>query len=188
MPPPLRKQAENLYRVFAELVRAYQFRDREGICCHGISVSQCYTLDALSEASPLTMGELAGHMHLEISTMTRVVDYLVANRLASRVTDPEDRRVCRVRISAKGRSMVSKIREELVDEHEQVLREVPAASREAVITAMSHLLHAFHQRGERSCCDGEEVCSSGPARTTPTRRPSVKTKKNTTTRRKAPAR
>ncbi len=188
MPPPLRRQAENLFRVFADLVRAYQFRDREGICCHGVSVSQCYTLDALSEAGPMTMGELAGRLHLEISTMTRVVDYLVANRLASRVADSDDRRVCRVRITAKGRSLVSRIREELIDEHEQVLREIPAESREAVVAAMSHLLCAFNGRGGQSCCETDVARSKESPPTAPKRRSIAKAKKRTETKGKTPVR
>jgi DNA-binding MarR family transcriptional regulator len=144
-------QAERLYGVFAELVRRYQFRDREEICCHGLSVSQCHTLEALYTRGPLTMGELAGDLHLEISTMTRVVDYLVANRLASRAPDSKDRRICRVRIDRKGRALISRIRDELIKEHEAVLREIPAASREAVISAMSHLLAAFTERQRRAC-------------------------------------
>ncbi len=149
MPGSLHRQAERLYRVFVDLVRAYQFRDREEICCHGLSVSQCYTLEALDMHGPMPMGELAGRLHLEISTMTRIVDYLVTNKFATRVTDADDRRVCRVQIGRKGRSLAARIRAELVKEHELVLREVPRESREAVILAMSHLLSAFEARQAR---------------------------------------
>jgi DNA-binding MarR family transcriptional regulator len=149
MSAPLGRQAEQLYQVFAELVRGYQFRDREGICCHGLSVSQCYTLEALEAQGPATMGELAGHMFLELSSMTRIVDHLVANKLARRTEDPGDRRVCRVQITRQGRALVSGIRAELVSEHELMLREIPAESRVAVISAMSHLLSAFKRRQRR---------------------------------------
>jgi len=157
MAASLHRQAERLYEVFAELVRGYQFRDRESICCHGVSVSQCYTLDALDRNGPLSMGALAAQLHVEISTMTRIVDYLVKNKLATRVTGPNDRRVCQVKISAKGRSLVATIREQLIDEHEQVLRAVPAESREAVITAMANLLAAFRQRQAHL----GELCETG---------------------------
>lgn len=145
-------QAERLYAVFSELVRAYQFRDREERCCHGLSVSQCYTLEALEGHGSMTMGELSGRMHLEISTMTRVVNYLVEEGLATRSADARDRRVCRIRISRKGKSLVSKIRGELITEHEAVLLQIPAGSREAVIRAIAHLLSAFDQRQSRSSC------------------------------------
>jgi DNA-binding MarR family transcriptional regulator len=151
MPPALSRQAERLYQAFTELVRGYQFRDREGICCHGLSVSQCYTLEALEAQGPAAMGELAGRLFLELSSMTRIVDHLVTNRLAKRSEDPRDRRVCRVQITRQGRALVSRIRGELIKEHELMLREIPAESREAVISAMSHLLSAFKQRQQRRC-------------------------------------
>ena len=162
MAASLHGQAERLYAAFAELVRGYQFRDRERICCHGVSVSQCYTLDALDRHGPLSMGALASQLHVEISTMTRVVDYLVNNKLATRVTVPNDRRVCHVKISAKGRSLVATIRDQLVNEHEQVLRAIPAGSREAVITAMTSLLGAFRQRQSHlgECCDTGQRATS----------------------------
>ena len=31
----------------ADLVRVYQFRDRDHICCHDVSVTQCYALEML---------------------------------------------------------------------------------------------------------------------------------------------
>ena len=151
----LNRQAERLYHVFAELVRGYQFRDREEICCHGLSVSQCYALDALETHGPMTMGNLAGQLYLELSTMTRVVDYLVAKKLATRVADAKDRRVCRVQISQQGRSLVSRIRGELMQEYKLILRAIPPESREAVISAISHLLSAFKERQESRCSEAQ---------------------------------
>ena len=151
----LKSQAERLYGAVAELVRAYQFRDREGICCHGLSVSQCYSLEAIEMHGPVTMGDLADRLYLEVSSMTRIVDHLVRTGLARRVEDAKDRRICRVEATAKGRSLMAKIRDELVEGHRQILSEVPADSREVVIGAVSNLLSAFKQR--RSCCSEERT-------------------------------
>jgi DNA-binding MarR family transcriptional regulator len=143
------RQAERLYDAFSELLRRYQFRDRDQICCHGLSVSQCYTLDALAPVDSLTMGELAERLCLKISSATRVVDPMVERGWVRRVCDPDDRRVCRVQATARGRALVGRVRADLVREHENVLRNVPAESREAVIQAMTDLLAAFEQR---RCC------------------------------------
>ncbi|MHC4974208.1 MAG: MarR family winged helix-turn-helix transcriptional regulator [Planctomycetota bacterium] len=145
MAESLNNQAERFHEVFVELVRRYQFRDRDRICCHGLSVSQCYALQAV-ETQPLAMRALAGQLHLEMSTMTRVVDHLVANKLVTRVADRKDRRVRRVQITRAGRTLASRIRGELLAEYEQVLREIPVQSREAVIQAVSLLLTAFKER------------------------------------------
>lgn len=142
----LERQAERFYTVFADLVRSYQFRDRDRICCHGVSISQCYALETLHQSGPASMGELARTLFLEPSTATRMVDQLVAKGLVDRVEDAADRRVCRVKISAAGREVASRIRKELIGEHRAVLGEVPEESREAVIEAVSRLLAAFQSR------------------------------------------
>jgi len=146
MSASLTNQAERMYAIFAELVRRYQFRDRDQICSHGLSISQCYALELMAEGGPRTMGDLADEICLKISTATRVVDHLVAGGLAARLEDPNDRRVCRVEITKAGRDLVARVRAGIVAEYEAVLRAVPAASREAVIDALSHLLSAFKQR------------------------------------------
>jgi MarR family transcriptional regulator, 2-MHQ and catechol-resistance regulon repressor len=141
-----KRQAERMYAVFAELVRRYQYRDRDQVCCHGLSVSQCHTLELLAEGGPRTMGALAAELCLQVSTATRVVNPLVSRGLAARRADPKDRRVCRVQITAAGRTLVARIQAEIVTEYETVLQGVPAPSREAVIVALSRLLAAFKQR------------------------------------------
>jgi hypothetical protein len=52
LPARLEADAVALHEALSELVRVYQFRDRDRICCHDISVTQCYALDALLRRGP----------------------------------------------------------------------------------------------------------------------------------------
>lgn len=149
MSDSLERQAESPYRTFSKLVRRYQFRDREGICCHGISVSQCYALSVLQETGPSTMSELAAALYLDLSTITRPADQLEEKGWVQRTLDEADRRVCRARITRAGRRLVRSIESELIDEYREVLRKIPTASRESVLSAMEGLLVAFEARGVR---------------------------------------
>jgi len=157
MPQGIVRQAERLYAVFAELIRRYQFRDRDQICCYGLSVSQCYALEALASRGSMAMGKLAEHLGLKISSVTRAVDQLVAGALARRLEDPKDRRVCRVHVTKKGRALVARIQKELVKEYERVLRDVPPESRETVVQAVARLLSAFEGRSACSAADPKPV-------------------------------
>lgn len=151
-------QARRLHRAVTELVRRYQFRDRNEICCFGISVSQCHALEALGQAGELTMGALASRMQLSVSTMTRVVDQLVARGLAQRGEDAEDRRVCCVDPTPKGRKLLARISAELLGSERAILDKVPAEHRESVIHALEELSLAVDEwrgvepRQEGSCC------------------------------------
>jgi hypothetical protein len=50
----LDRDAALLYEALSDLLRVYQFRDRDRICCHDISVTQCYALESLVREGPLT--------------------------------------------------------------------------------------------------------------------------------------
>ncbi|MBI4641710.1 MAG: MarR family transcriptional regulator [Candidatus Tectomicrobia bacterium] len=141
----LEKQAKALYHAVTELVRKYQFRDRNEICCHGISVSQCYTMSTLGESGVLSMHELADKMHLTVSTMTRVIDQLVEKGLAKRKTSPEDRRVCCVQLTKEGESLLKTIEGELVDVEKQILEKIKPTERETMIRAIEDLSRAMEE-------------------------------------------
>ena len=41
----LTQDSEDLYEALNQLVRVYQFRDRDRICCYDVSVTQCYAIE-----------------------------------------------------------------------------------------------------------------------------------------------
>ena len=67
------RDAAALQAAVSELVRVYQFRDRDRICCHDISVTQCYALETLVEHGPMRLSALAERLFLDKSTTSRVV-------------------------------------------------------------------------------------------------------------------
>ncbi|MEK7204198.1 MAG: MarR family transcriptional regulator, partial [candidate division NC10 bacterium] len=105
--------AERLHRLTKELLRRYQFRDWNQICCYGISISQCHILDVLAEEGDLTMQQLAKRMYKSVSTMTRVVAQLVRRGYVKRYQDPEDRRIVHVSITPQGKAIVAAINRDL---------------------------------------------------------------------------
>ena len=81
-----------LYRSLTELARRYQFRNRDEICCYGLTVSQCYALQTLQEGAHSTSA-LSDKLGLDISSTTRLVDQLVRKKLVYRTRGNEDGRV-----------------------------------------------------------------------------------------------
>ena len=76
----------------------------------GLSTTQSKTLlelGGLGEASEARqVGDLAEALGVSVPSMSRAVDGLVKKRLATRVEDPDDRRVRRIAITAKGKQIV----------------------------------------------------------------------------------
>ena len=60
-------------------------------------------LAIIDREGPLTLGALAAQEQVSPPTITKVVDALVAREFVERIPDENDRRVCRVRATARGR-------------------------------------------------------------------------------------
>jgi DNA-binding MarR family transcriptional regulator len=79
----------------------------------GLSMTQCKALLELGglgqEARTWQVSDLAEVFGASVPSMSRAVDGLVKAKLATRVEDPEDRRVRRVKITPKGKELVHKL-------------------------------------------------------------------------------
>lgn len=166
---PLQADAEALNTALSELVRLYQFRDRNRICCHDISVTQCYALEALVQHGPLRLGALAEKMFLDKSTTSRVIQTLVRKGYAANAPEKGDRRAVAVAATSAGRRLYERITADLVAEQKNMIQGLDPAVRSGVIEVIRRLSRSAEARfvcgvsaGEPSekaaeCCEGVAV-------------------------------
>jgi DNA-binding MarR family transcriptional regulator len=143
------------HRALSELVRVYQFRDRDRICCYDISVTQCYALEALVLRGPLTMNALAAELYLDKSTASRVVDGLEEKGYAVRGPNPESRRSVLLEATRTGRALHARIEAELVAQEAQLLAEFTPEVRRSMTKLIGGLARAASLRVDASggsCC------------------------------------
>lgn len=142
------------YRALSDLLRLLQFRDRDRICCHGVSVSQCHALDVLVREGALRLNELAVRLYLGKSTTSRVVDALLRKGYVERRTDPDDSRAVRLEATPAGRELHDRIEEDLLAETRGLLRGFGPEGRRAA----RELLERMRRRAidrievEGGCC------------------------------------
>jgi DNA-binding MarR family transcriptional regulator len=67
-------------------------------------------LAVIEREGPLTLGALAAQEQVSPPTITKVVDALEAQKFVERIRDENDRRVCRVRITARGKRQLESSR------------------------------------------------------------------------------
>jgi MarR family 2-MHQ and catechol resistance regulon transcriptional repressor len=142
----LTRQARELQDALAEFVRVYQFRDRDRICCHDVSVTQCYALDALMRRGLATLNELAADLCLDKSTASRVVTTLERKGYVARATHPRDGRAVLLTATTAGRRLVERILEDLVEEKKELLAEFPEEVRESAAELIQRLTAASRSR------------------------------------------
>ena len=73
----------------------------------GLTLSQLSALTAVERHGPVTLGALADHERVAPPTITRVVAKLEEQDLVLRQRDPDDRRITRVVVTSKGRTLLN---------------------------------------------------------------------------------
>jgi DNA-binding MarR family transcriptional regulator len=161
----LRADAEALQAAVSDLVRVYQLRDRNQICCYDISVTQCYALEALAASGPLRLGALAERMHLDKSTTSRVVQALVRKGYAEHAPERDDRRAVAIAATRAGRRLYDRITQELVAQQKLVVQDLEPKVRRGVVEVIRRLARAAEARvlcGPGRCDDASAACGCGP--------------------------
>ena len=157
----LESDAAALHEALSELVRVYQFRDRDRICCHDISVTQCYALDALLRRGPSGLNDLAAELYLDKSTASRVVSALERKRYVTRTPHPEDGRAIVLSVTPAGRRLCERIHADLVAEAKELLADFEPEVREGAARLILRLARAAAVRSglaPGSGCCPPSVC------------------------------
>ena len=142
----LDRDAQALQAAVADLVRVYQFRDRDRICCHDISVTQCHALEALVEHGPIRLSELTERLFLDKSTTSRVVHTLVKKGYVEQRPDATDGRATALKVTRAGKQLHARITDTLVTQQEQLLADLDPDVRAGVVDVIRRLARAADAR------------------------------------------
>lgn len=85
-----------------------------------ITTPQFIVLEILSHERELRMTDLARTMNVSTAAVTGIVDRLVRDGYVARTSDPDDRRIIKIRLTAKGNKAVKNI----VDGRKQIVSKV----------------------------------------------------------------
>jgi MarR family transcriptional regulator, 2-MHQ and catechol-resistance regulon repressor len=157
----LQKDAQALHVALSHLVRVYQFRDRDRICCYDVSVTQCYALEVLVERGALRSMSLAEALKLDKSTTSRVVDALVRKGYVEKTADADDARAVALRVTRQGRSLYERINGELISQQAELIRGLDADVRAGATEIIRRLARAAEAR----FVSGVSVGACGPSPT-----------------------
>ena len=69
-------------------------------------------LSVLAAAGPMRLGGLASRLGVQVSTMSRIVDIMVASGWAERRPDEADHRACVIGLTGAGRALLDSVRQD----------------------------------------------------------------------------
>jgi DNA-binding MarR family transcriptional regulator len=160
----LDRDAEALQTAVADLVRVYQFRDRDRICCHDISVTQCYALETLVEHGPMRLSDLTERLYLDKSTTSRVIATLVKKGYVEQQQDARDGRAIALTATPAGRNLCTRINDDLVEQQKALLADLDPALRSGVVDVIQRLARAADSRFRAGVSVADTSCCVSPDR------------------------
>jgi DNA-binding MarR family transcriptional regulator len=135
-----------VFDVMTELLRTYQFRDRDRVTSHGVTVTQTYALEVILRRREVTAKQLAHELALEKSTVSRLVEAMTASGLVERVRHPDDARAVLLRPTPLGRRLYGDVRRDIVRENAAALRGLTRTQRATFIETLRRFTAAAKLR------------------------------------------
>ncbi len=106
---------------------------------HDLSLTQLRVLAILRDRSP-TMAELAGHLGLERSSVSGLVDRAASRGLVRRSSSSEDGRTVLVHLTAQGRRLAGQLTEEVAALVAPLTSRLDASARRQFATLLGEVL------------------------------------------------
>lgn len=155
----LETDARAFHRSLSELRRILAFRDRDLICCYGVSITQSHALAVLA-GGPRSLNDVAAELYIDKSTASRSVKTLEEKGLVRRRANAEDARAIVLELTAAGRRTWQKIEECIVEEESELLRGFDAAARQTILQFIGRLTATV---GKTVTAEGGSCCRIEPA-------------------------
>ena len=108
-----------------------------------LSLSEVFALIALSAEAPMSQQVLAEQLHLEKSTVSRLIKHLEQRGWVKRVRDLHDTRMFRLHLSEAGHEQASRLARSLAERHQRLLAELKPDEQEALAYGLSALIRAL---------------------------------------------
>ncbi len=140
--------ADRLHSAAIHLLRRVRREDT----AMGIAAPRLSALSVLVFGGPLTITELAEAEQVRPPTMTRIVSALEGAGLVERQGDPADRRIVRVRATARGVDVLEEGRRRRIERLVQSLEALPQSERDDLrraLDTLERLVGARHHPARR---------------------------------------
>jgi DNA-binding MarR family transcriptional regulator len=135
------KQLQDLFSEFLQTLGLH--RPDQVPTGFDLSLSEMFALMALSAEAPMSQQVLAEQLHLEKSTVSRLIKHLEQRGWVKRVRDLHDTRMFRLQLSDAGHKQASRLAKSLAERHQRLLAELKPDEQEALAYGLSALVRAL---------------------------------------------
>lgn len=119
--------------------------ERQQIKVRGFTSSQCYILLEIYKQQTLSINEISEKMHLEISTITRIMNNLVRDELILRKRAIYDKRVVEAVLTEKGKEVALQLQKSIANYYKDIISNLPRGHVREVMGAVELLVTALEK-------------------------------------------
>ena len=139
----------NKSNEFRELIRNLERKlgllNKEGCgCCYNISLAQCHALVEIGRAHSISIKSLSQLLNLDISTMSRTVDNLVAKNYAIKIKSDKDKRIFIVKLTNEGKHIFNTIEDNMNNKFEKLFEKVDVNDKETILYSLRILINLIN--------------------------------------------
>lgn len=139
------RRFEELLPVISRYVHKADRGDFAGL---DLTFAQVMMLGLVSQKKAPKMKDLACELGVTLSNITSIIDRLVLSGYVKRYEDPSDRRVVRVELTLRGKSVAAKVAAHKKKCLERLFKKVQLSDRADIIRTMERLVEEIKKEGE----------------------------------------
>ena len=138
------EKVKSFFIAFTGKVLSMNSHDTKAISSD-LTFSQIKTLSAFREDRDYTMGELSKNLGVATPRMTLLIDAFEERKIAKRVRDKKDKRVVKVRLTARGKGLLMKFMGRRKKETAAMLKKLSNADRKILINSFDNIIHVLEK-------------------------------------------
>lgn len=136
-------EAHELQQQVRQFIRRFGLLDQKHTPCgQPLPTSQAHALQLLGQYERLTQQELAAHLNLEKSTISRLVKQMVQRGWIQKSSSAHDRRAAILALSPDGQAVLSQVQDASASKFQKIWDHIPSERHSQVVEALEVLVAA----------------------------------------------
>jgi len=113
--------------------------------CGNLNEKELFIIDFIGGKKSVKMSDIADYLQAPLSTLTTIVDKLVANKFLIRYNSNDDRRVVKVELDRKGKASYKEFKNRREIMAKKVLGPLSEAEQDTLIAQLTRLVSSMQQ-------------------------------------------
>jgi len=140
--------ADQMDEIMPVVGREFLRRHLGDLCKGKITVQQLLIADTLCREGEIRMGDLARIMAVTTAAMTGMVERLVRYGYVERVSNPDDRRIIKVRLTRAGEDFIATLNARRRKAHIKIFGQISPQDREDYLRILTQIKNVLLNSGE----------------------------------------